>query len=104
MKKNLATNGNSWMIYINKPIAKMLGIKPEERMVMLNIRRNILYVTKTTDVSTENANIKRLIKRGGGYALTLPIPILELLNINPEIDSVEINVEENKLIIEKAKN
>ena len=30
-------------------------------------------------------------------------PILELLNINPEIDSVEINVEENKLIIEKAK-
>lgn len=103
MNKNLTVNGNSWIIYINKLFTEMLGINPDERRVELNIKKNILYITKASNIHAKKNFIhKQLIKRGGGYGLVLSKPILGLLNINPEKDSVEISVEENTIIVKKA--
>lgn len=103
MNKNLTVNGNSWTIYINKLFTEMLGINPDERRVELNIKKNILYITKASNFpARKNLIHKQLIKRGGSYGLVLSKPILDLLNINPEKDSVEISVEENTIVIKKA--
>lgn len=45
---------------------------------------------------------KNLIKNGSGWAIFMPKPILELLDINPEEDQVEIEVEGKTLKIKKA--
>jgi len=45
---------------------------------------------------------KNLIKNGSGWALFMPKTIIELLDINPEEDQVEIDVENKVLKVKKA--
>ena len=99
MKKALTTNGNSWYLYINKPIANMLGLNQEEYSVDLKIEKQILYVSKSTEKSTFLT--KKLIKRSSGFGLNFPLVILELLEINPEKDMLDIDLVGNKLKIKK---
>lgn len=47
---------------------------------------------------------KNLFKSGGGWALFLPKPILELLDINPETDQVEMEINNKILEVKKAKD
>ena len=104
MKKALTTNGNSWQLYINKPIADLLGINKVDYTVNLYIEKRVLYVSKNFDnISNASFLTKKLIKRGSGFGLNFSIPILELLDITPEKDMLDIILVENKLIIKKLK-
>ncbi|MBR3605367.1 MAG: hypothetical protein IKL52_05000 [Candidatus Gastranaerophilales bacterium] len=47
---------------------------------------------------------KKMYKSGNAWAVIIQKPILELLNINPEQDEIELTVENKTLKIEKAKN
>ena len=47
---------------------------------------------------------KSLIKSGGGWALFLNKPLIELLEIDPVKDEVELEFEGKTLKISKAKN
>jgi len=47
---------------------------------------------------------KKLIPVGNSWAVIIQKPILELLDINPEQDEIELSVENKTLKIEKAKN
>ncbi len=103
MQKSLTTNGNTWQLYINKPIAQLIGVNPNEYSVSLVIKNKTLFVEKVCETTVkENLCVKKLIKRSAGYGLNLPLPILELLDINPEEDMIEVNVDENRLVIQKA--
>ena len=103
MKKYLNTNGNSWQLYLSKDLVKLLGITDKDYTVSLNIENNILYVEKSNVDNASNLT-KKLIKRGSGYGLNFTIPILELLNINPENDYLDIEFNNKKLIIKKLQN
>lgn len=46
---------------------------------------------------------RKLFKTGNGYALFIPSTILKLLKINPEIDLVEYQIENDILKITKLK-
>ena len=103
MKKTLTTNGNSWYLYIHKPIADMLGINSEEYTVNLKIEKQVLCVSKNRKNAKNTAFLtKKLIKRSSGFGLNFPLPILELLEIDPEKDVLDINLVENKLEIKKV--
>src|SRR5574344_2145719 len=103
MRKNLTSSGNGWELYLNSPIMKLIGISPNQRKVTLVIKKDVLIVQKYNENNTEANNdifVKNLSKRGGGYALFLPLPILELLNItSPETDFLDIEIDENKLSV-----
>ena len=45
---------------------------------------------------------KNLIKNGSGWAIFMPKTILELLDINPENDQIELVVENKVLKVTKA--
>ena len=47
--------------------------------------------------------IKKLQKSGGGWAVFLPKPLLELLKVNPEVDKIELEFEGDILKIKKYK-
>jgi len=44
---------------------------------------------------------KKLFKSGNGWAVFIAKPILELLNINPEQDLIELQVEKQELKIKR---
>lgn len=104
VKKSLSTNGNTWQLYISKPIARMMGITEQERFVLLTIQNKILTVQAIKNEKLDSVKdllTKKLIKRSAGYGLNLPLPILELMDINPETDILEIDIEGRDLIIKK---
>ena len=45
---------------------------------------------------------KNLIRNGGGWAIFMPKPILELLDINPEEDQIEMEIVGKVLKVVKA--
>ena len=45
---------------------------------------------------------KKLFASGNRWALLIPKALLELLELNPDEDEIEINIENKKMIIEKA--
>lgn len=105
LKKSLTLNGNSWQLYLNKPITRLAGISSSEFTVLLTVEKNVLYVKKLPNDEInkyQDMLVKKLIKRGSGYGLNLPLPILELLEINPVTDILDVDVNNNKLIIKKS--
>ncbi len=105
LKKSLTLNGNSWQLYLNKPITRLAGISSSEFTVLLTVEKNILYVKKISVNEIpqyQNLLIKKLIKRGSGYGLNLPLPILELLEINPVTDILDVDIQNDKLVIKKS--
>ncbi len=105
LKKSLTLNGNSWQLYLNKPISRLAGISANEYTVLLTVENKILYVKKITNEEKDKYQdrlVKKLIRRGSGYGLNLPLPILELLGINPETDTLDVDIQNNKIIIKKS--
>ena len=45
---------------------------------------------------------KKLSHSGSGWALFMPKTLLELIDVNPEIDLLEVKVENNVVKISKA--
>lgn len=84
---------------------QLLGISEKELNILMEVQNKTLLIRRIDCFELEKYKdflIKKLIKRGSGFGLNIPIPILELLDINPETDSVEIEVEGSRLIIKKA--
>ncbi len=105
MIKKLATSGNTWHIYLPKPMLQLLRFDPEKTKVLFTVKNKILYITKITEeevLKLDNPLVKNLVKKGCGHVIMLSQPVLELIDINPEIDFVDIEVEEQTLIIRKA--
>lgn len=48
------------------------------------------------------ALIKKMIKNGNGWALSINSTILKFLDINPEVDKVQCTIKNDKLIITKS--
>ncbi len=105
MKKHLAAYGNTWQFYISKPIAQMLGLTVNEYTVNLTIENKILYVKKVPNSQLneyQDLLCKKLIKRNSSFGLTIPVAILEVLDINPEKDQIEFDINGQILTIKKA--
>ncbi len=104
MLKTLTARGNGWLLNIPKPVMKLLGLNPETSRVQLKIKNNILYVQ---EIFPDNPDydkylVKPLSKKNTSYGLYMPNSILDLINVNPETDKVNLEVEDTVLIIKKA--
>lgn len=106
MKKSLTSTGNGWEIHIPKPILKLLNINPVDTKVLFEIKNKILYISQINPFEDsekyKNALTKKFTKRGGGYSLFMSQTILELIDINPEVDKAELEVDDKILKIKKA--
>ena len=106
MKKSLTSNGNGWELHIPKPILKLLNINPVDTKVLFEIKNKVLHVTPLDipfdNEKYKNALVKKFTRRGGGYSLFMSQTILELIDIDPELDKAEIEVDDKILKIKKA--
>ena len=105
MKRSLISTGTGWDLYIPKPLLQLLGFIPKEDKFLLTIENTTLKITKLNPNEIDNYKgfmIKSLAKCGSGWSLYMPIPIIELLNINPETDMVEYCVNGQVLTITKS--
>ena len=81
-----------------------MGLQPDSSKVQLKIKNKILYVK---EIFPDNPDfdkflVRSLSKKNSSYGLYMPNSILELLEINPETDQLNVEVEDTVLIIKKA--
>ncbi len=106
MIKTLTERGNGWLLIIPKAIIKLLGLNPEKSRVQFKIKNKNLYIQ---EISPENPDcekylVRSLSKKNSSYGLYMPNSILELLEVKPDTDKLNLSVEENVLIIKKARS
>lgn len=105
MIKNLSISGNAWHLYLSKPALQLLRFDPEETKLLLSVSNKILHITKITDEEIKklvNPLIKNITKKGCGHVIFLSQAILEWIDVNPETDMVDVNIEGESLIVKKA--
>ncbi len=59
-----------------------------------------MYIQNHGDVVMK----KKLSRSGSGWALFMPKTLLELIDVNPEADKLEVKVENNVIKITKAED
>ncbi len=104
MERTLTARGNGWLVILPKTLIKLLGLQPETSKVQFKIKNKILYVQEifSDNPDYEKFLIRTLSKKGASYGFYMPNSILELIDVNPETDKLNLEIEDNILIIKKA--
>ena len=106
MQKKLKSSGNGWELYLSKQLLKLLGYNPNEIRLLITSNNGALFIEPINIEETEKYKdymVSKLQRSGGsGYGLYLPTPLIEVLNINPETDFLDIEILGNKFSIKKT--
>ena len=104
MKKQLKSSGNGYVLGFSKSLLKILGYDVTTVKVLLTVNNDTLYIEPITpdDIEKYASNmVRKFQKNGGGYGLYFPNAIIEILEINPDDDFLDIKINDNKLAIKK---
>ena len=107
MKKFLLSNDSAWYTYLSKPVLQLLCIDPCKSKVLFTIKNKTLFIEEAHEeviLKLSNPLVRKLIKKGNSWSLYIPVPVLELIDVNPENDMIDISVEERILLIKKAED
>lgn len=104
MQRSLVSRGNGWAIPTDKNIIKLLSLDPMTSEVQFKIKNKILYIQEITPDNPEykKSLVRKFSKKNSSWSFYLPNSIIDLLEINPETDKIDIEVDENILIVKKA--
>lgn len=104
MRKTLTQRGNGWALIVPKSIIKLCGFVPQTSSLKFEFKNNVLYIQEVDADNPENDKylIRKFSKKGTSWSLYMPNSILELLEVNPETEEVDIGVDGHTLIIRKA--
>jgi len=102
MQRKLQSCGNGWELYISKPILKLLSYDPKEVRLLVKFNDNALTLEPITNPDEyPNSMIRKLRKSGGSYGIYMPLPLIEVLGVNPEEDFIEMTIMNNKILLKK---
>lgn len=105
MKKTLLSNDSAWYIYLSKPMLQLLNIDPPNSFLLFKIKDKVLHIEEAAEEKIKNLKnplIKKLTKKGNSWSLYIPLPLLELIDIEPEKDMADITINGETLLIKKA--
>lgn len=103
MIRILSPQGNGWIMIIPKTILKLLGVNPVTSKVQFKIKNKVLYIQEIfpDNPDYEKYLVRQLSKKNSSWGLYMPNSILELLDINPETDKLNLEIQDNVLIVKK---
>lgn len=105
MKKSLLSNDSAWYIYLSKPMLQLLNIDPLTSYLLFKIKDKVLLIEEASEDKIQNLKnplVKKLTKKGNSWSLYIPVPLLELIDVVPEKDMIDITINEEILFIKKA--
>ena len=105
MKKKLKPSGNGWVLYFQKSLLKLLGYKPDEIKILIVAKNSCLYfspVCKDELDKYKNNMVRNFQKSGGGYGIYLPAALIDVLNVDPANDYIDVEIDEDRVMVKKA--
>lgn len=105
MKKQLKASGNGWELYFSKSFLKLLGYNPSTTKVLMTFKNKTLFIEPVCNESIDKLkyNMVRGFQRSGSsHSLYFPNTLIEVLEIKPDADYIDIEVDDKTLKIKKA--
>ena len=102
MITKLAIRNNSIFIYLTKAMIQLLHIVPENTFFIFTLKNKCLCITEADETSKNMPFATKVRKTGSGWGIYLSKSMVEILDINPETDFIDIDIEDNVLIVKKA--
>lgn len=103
MNKRLKASGNGWVLYFSKPMLQLLGYNPQTTTLLITTNNKTIFVEPIENIEEYKDNmVKKLQRNSNSYGLYFTQPLLEVLDFDPEVDFLDIEIAGNKLIIRKA--
>ena len=102
MQKKLKTCATGWELYFSKQMLQLLGYNPAEVTLLITANGKKIYIEPIDNVEKyKNHMLKPLQKSGYSYGLYFSKTLIEVLELNPETDFLDIDISGNKLTIKK---
>lgn len=102
MKKKLKPSGNGWELYFSKQLLKLLGYNPKTTKILITSKENTLYFKPVNNSEKFKDNmIRKFQKSGSSYGIYFPLELIEVLEIDPNVDFINVDINEDVLIIKK---
>ena len=105
MKKKLKPSGNGWEFYFSKPLLKILGYNPQETKLLITSSNGTLRlepISKNEIEKYAHNLVKNFQKSGGSHGIYFSQELIEILDINPNIDFIDVQIDNNVIIMKKA--
>lgn len=104
MIKALTARGNGWLLIIPKTMIKLLGLTPATSQVQFKIKDKVLYIQ---EIFPDNPDfdkylIRKLSRKNTSYGFYMPDSILKLIEVIPETDKIDLQINDNVMIVRKA--
>lgn len=107
MKKKLKSSGNGWELYFSKHLLQLVGYNPTETKVLISAQNEYLLIKPINPdkiSSYENLMVRGFQRSGGsGYGLYFPNPLIEYLELQPDVDYINISIDGDIIKIKKHK-
>ena len=102
MITKLTIRNNSTFLYLNQAMIQLLHIIPKDACFLFTYKNNMLYITFAKDDLKDSLYVTKIRKTGSGWGIYMSKSMLEFINVNPETDNVDINIENETIILKKA--
>ncbi len=107
MKKKLKASGNGWELYFPKPLLKLLGYDPMNTKILITSKNKALILEPLSEDKFEkykNNMVRNFQKSGGSYGIYFPETLIDILEINPAEDFIDIDIDESRVILRNCLN
>lgn len=104
MMKQLKASGNGWELYFSKSFLKLLGYNPVTTKVLMTFKNKTLFIEPVSADIVDNLKdnmVRGFQKSGSSHSLYFPNTLIEVLEIIPDTDFIDIEVEGSILKIKK---
>ena len=105
MIKKLSSTGNMFYFYLTITTLELMNLDPLKSKLFIKINDKIMYIKKADDNilnSDENLCIRKIRKTGSGFGIYFTKTLLDFIDVNPETDNVDINIQNETIILKKA--
>ena len=103
MITKLTIRNNSVFLYLTQAMLQLMHIVPENAYFIFTLRNKILYITQAKEEEKADSYASKIRKTGSGWGIYMSKSLLEFLDINPETDAINVDIEGNVLIVKKEK-
>ena len=102
MITKLTLRNNSVFLYLTQAMLQLLHIVPENTYFLFTLKDKTLYITEAKGKEKKKSYASKIRKTGSGWGIYMSKSLLEFIEINPETDNIEVEIENETLILKKT--